>query len=463
MDNALDAIIAIDQRGIVQVFNPAAEKMFRCPAADIVGKNINILVPEPHRQQHDRYLAEYMRTGQRKIIGIGQEVTAQRLDGTTFSTELAVSEFKSGDRYLFTAIMRDLTDRKAAEAHREADAAEARVKSLLDTVMRTVTDYVTVVERVTAGDLLQRVTVEGDDILMQLGTNINVMVVSFLEIIRSAHEAIGTVMKAVRNLETDTASLSSGAMEQATSINQTTAALEEIRTMSRQTLDKASSLGTLAERASEASAQGRQSISDIVTSMNQIRDKVQHIADTILALSEQTQQISEITDIVSRLAQESKMLALNASIEAAKAGEVGVGFAVVATEVKALAEQSEQATAQVRRILREIQHATDRAVMTTEEGTKKVDQGISIVEYTSESFNDLAKTVDETALGSRQITAAVRQESTSIEQITMAMAEINKATGQTLDIAERSRQTSANLSIVAQEMESWLTFYKVSA
>lgn len=461
VNNAVDAVITIDTRGIVHAFNPSAESMFRCQAADIIGKSVNALVPEPFRSEHDRYLSDYLRTGRAKIIGIGREATAQRMDGTSFPMEIAVSEFKSADRHLFTATIKDITDRKQAEHRMAAEAGEHRVKVILDEVMQAVSDYADVIERVAMGDLLERVNVSGDDLLMSLGANLNVMLSSFLEVIRSMKGAIGSIAGAVTELEANTSAQSASAAEQAASVTETTSALEEIRAVSRQTLEKATGLGDIAERTIEASERGQHSIGDIVSGMGHIRDKVQNIADTILALSEQTQQIGEITDMVSRLAQESKMLALNASIEAAKAGEAGVGFAVVATEVKALAEQSEQATAQVRKILREIQHATDRAVMTTEEGTKEVEHGISLVEHTSEAFGHLAEAVESTALNSRQIIAAVRQENAGIDQIASAMGEINKVTGQAVSIAQRTKQAAADLARVAQLLEDKVRFYKV--
>src|SRR4029077_15008864 len=116
-------------------------------------------------------------------------------------------------------------------------------------------------------------------------------------------------------------------------------------------------LGEIAERTQEKGQLGLEAVEQSIQGMKSVRDKVQMIAQTILDLSNQTQQVGEITSVVNTLAQQSKMLALNASIEAAKAGEAGKGFAVVATEVKNLAEQSEQSTTQVQKILEDIRRA----------------------------------------------------------------------------------------------------------
>jgi PAS domain S-box-containing protein len=115
VDHVVDGIITIDVRGTVQTLNPAAERIFGYPAADVVGKNVNVLMPAPYHAEHDSYLSNYVGTGRPKIIGIGREVEGRRSDGSTFPMDLAVSEFRLGDERFFTGIVRDITERKRAE------------------------------------------------------------------------------------------------------------------------------------------------------------------------------------------------------------------------------------------------------------------------------------------------------------------------------------------------------------
>jgi PAS domain S-box-containing protein len=115
VNNVVDGIITIDQRGAVESFNPAAEKLFGYEAAEIIGRNVKVLMPEPYQGEHDEYIANYLRTGQAKIIGIGREVVGRRRDGSTFPMDLAVSEFTLGPRRFFTGIVRDITQRKRNE------------------------------------------------------------------------------------------------------------------------------------------------------------------------------------------------------------------------------------------------------------------------------------------------------------------------------------------------------------
>lgn len=130
IETAPDAIITIDQQGAILSFSPAAERMFGYDEAEVVGRNVSCLMPEPYRSQHDGYLARYLKTGEKRIIGIGREVRALRKDGEVFVAELAVGELSVESGPVFTGFIRDVTDR--IEAIREAN----RLQRALDRVAR---------------------------------------------------------------------------------------------------------------------------------------------------------------------------------------------------------------------------------------------------------------------------------------------------------------------------------------
>lgn len=117
LNAAVDAIITINERGIIIGVNPSATTMFGYTQEEMVGHNINILMPEPYQSEHDQYLAQYRKTGVKKIIGVGREVTAKRKDGSTFPIELSVGEFWDGDGLMFTGIIHDITRRRELEQH----------------------------------------------------------------------------------------------------------------------------------------------------------------------------------------------------------------------------------------------------------------------------------------------------------------------------------------------------------
>jgi PAS domain S-box-containing protein len=116
VDTVVDGVIMIDAQGIVQTFNPACEKLFGYRANEVIGRNVKMLMPVPYRNEHDRYLENFHRTGEKKIIGIGREVTGQRKDGTTFPMDLSVGEAKQEGESIFVGIIHDLTERKHTEA-----------------------------------------------------------------------------------------------------------------------------------------------------------------------------------------------------------------------------------------------------------------------------------------------------------------------------------------------------------
>ena len=133
VNHVVDGIISIDERGTVTTFNPAAERIFDYSAREVIGQNIKLLMPEPFHSQHDGYIANYLSTGQAKIIGIGREVVGRRKDGSTFPMDLAISVFRMGDERHFTGIVRDITERKRAEE--ELREAEERMRSIVDHVI----------------------------------------------------------------------------------------------------------------------------------------------------------------------------------------------------------------------------------------------------------------------------------------------------------------------------------------
>lgn len=112
LETVPDGMVVIDQHGIVQSFSAAAERIFGYAAAEVCGRNVSILMPSPHRERYDEYIQRYLRTGERRIVGIGRVVAGQRKDGSTFPMELAVGEVKHGGSHLFTGFVRDISERQ---------------------------------------------------------------------------------------------------------------------------------------------------------------------------------------------------------------------------------------------------------------------------------------------------------------------------------------------------------------
>lgn len=316
-------------------------------------------------------------------------------------------------------------------------------------------------KNIAAGDLTNRLLIHSNDDLGKLGNDLNIMTESLANVTAQINKACHEMISTLEEVRHASDIQSSGATEQASSINEITSSLEEIEKSSTQTIEKAKALGEIAERTREKGQQGLEAVEQSTVGMKTVREKVQTIAQTILELSTQTQQVGEITAVVNSLAQQSKMLALNASIEAAKAGDAGKGFAVVATEVKNLAEQSEHSTTQVQKILEDIRHATEKAVMATEEGIKGVDHGTGLVEETGEVVRNLSDVIHEATVASQQIQAAIRQEGIGIEQITAGMNEINQVTYSYVESVKQTTEALNNLSINVKNLKEYIDIYKI--
>lgn len=260
--------------------------------------------------------------------------------------------------------------------------------------------------------------------------------------------------KASSDIMGATANQSTATQEQATGVAEITTTLSELHVMSAQTLEKAQGVIGESDRSIDASRTGAKAVEDAVQGMHEIREQVETIAQKIVTLSEQTQQIGDIIMSVNEITEQSKLLALNAAIEAARAGDQGRGFAVVAAEIRSLADQSKQATARVRKILGDIQNATNSAVIATEQGTKKVEAGVSLANRAGETIDMLGKSVEASAGAARLIANASRQQTSGIQQVSDAMNGINDATKSSVGGMQQTEASLKKLTEMTVHMQA---------
>jgi methyl-accepting chemotaxis protein len=268
----------------------------------------------------------------------------------------------------------------------------------------------------------------------------------------SLTEFAGELMEVSSALRATTAEQSASAQELASAVGQVTATLSELRETSSEALRNAESVIAKAEGAFQVSANGKQSVQRAIESMRVIREQVGEIAERILQLNDQTSQIGSIISTVNEISAQSKLLALNAAIEAARAGEHGKGFGVVASEIRSLAEQSKEATGQVREILGEIQTSTNAAVVAAEEGTKKSESGMELADLSGENIRELARSMEESSSSARLIANSARQQSAGIEQVAQALVSINNATNGTASGLKQTEQATTQLVTLAERM-----------
>jgi methyl-accepting chemotaxis protein len=314
-------------------------------------------------------------------------------------------------------------------------------------------------EQIAAGDL--RASVQPQSAEDQLGNAFVRMIGNLRRQIGSLVEGTAVLGSAASEIVASTAQLASGASESAAAVSETTTTVEEIRQTARLASQKAKAVSDSAHKAAQVSHSGRKSADDVVGGMERIRMQMEAIAQSMMRLSEQSHTIGQIVATVEDLAAQSNLLAVNAAIEAAKAGEHGKGFGVVAQEVKSLAEQSRQATARVRAILDEIQKATTAAVMATEQGGKAVEAGTRQTEVAGESIGSLAGSVSEAAQAATQIAASSQQQLVGMDQVAGAMESIKQASTQNAASARQLENAARNLSDLGQRIKSLVESYAV--
>lgn len=274
-------------------------------------------------------------------------------------------------------------------------------------------------------------------------------------------EAVGVFSSSAQEIVATIAQVASGATETATAVAETTTTVEEVKQTAQLSAQKAKSVSDAAAKAAQVSESGKKSAVDSVEAMKLIRQQMESIAESTVRLSEQGQAIGEIILTVNDLAEQSNLLAVNASIEAAKAGEHGKGFAVVAQEVRNLAEQSKQATAQVRGILNDIQKATNAAVMATEQGSRVVEAGVKQLTLTGESVETLAESIVEAAHAATQISASSQQQMAGMDQVAQAMESIKAASTQNVTSTRQTETAARNIEDLGRKLKKLVSQYRV--
>ena len=278
---------------------------------------------------------------------------------------------------------------------------------------------------------------------------------------RDITEAINVLASSSNQIVTTIAELAAGTEQTAVATNETTTTAEEVKQAATVSTQKVRRVTEISQNAVQVSQSGEILVNETIGGINKIREQMEYIAETIVKLSEHNQAIGEIIASVDDLAEQSNLLSVNASIEATKAGEQGKGFLVVAQEIKSLAEQSRQATKQVRTILSEIQKATSTAVLATEKGSKSVEAVVKQSGGTGDSIRELTKSINEASQAVMQISASNQQQLIGMDQVVLAMLNIKQATAQNAAGTKQVEITVRSLQEVGQKLKDMVKHYTI--
>ena len=319
-------------------------------------------------------------------------------------------------------------------------------------------DFVT---KVGHGDLTQEVTIHGKDELAVLGQHLNEMAGRLKSMARTTRETAESVHAATAQIRASTQQQSASVAEQLAAVEQTTATLSEITESGAQINRRAQDVAHGAQTVATSSHSGMKAVDDTIQAMDAIREQAEAVAENIVMLSERTQAIGEIIVTVNDIAERCHLLALNAAIEAAAAGEHGRTFSIVAGEIKSLADQSKEATAQVRSNLSEIQHGINASVMLTEEAVKRVAAGKRQTDATQSTIRTMAENIQESVLAFQQIVAGTNQQQIGLEQVIQALQNIREASSQTAAGTRQLEGAAANLNNLGQGLVEAVRNYRV--
>jgi methyl-accepting chemotaxis protein len=263
----------------------------------------------------------------------------------------------------------------------------------------------------------------------------------------------------VADVQTSSAQLQStagqqalGAREQATTVNEISTTTTELLSSSRQIAESAQRVADLAERTAEAGLAGRSTVVSAQESMTEIRRQVDAIVNHMVDLGGKSQRIGVVLDIVSELAEQTNILAINSTIEAAGAGEYGRRFAIVADEIRKLADRVTESTKEIRDLIDGTRTAVNTTVMATETGSKAVDAGSALVEQVATSFEQIVDWVTTSIEAAREIELSTKQQTIAVEQVNLAVANVAETTRETESSSDQTLETAGHLQRLSTKL-----------
>lgn len=325
-------------------------------------------------------------------------------------------------------------------------------------------------ERLGEGQLNYRIPVRGHDEIADLAREFNLMaerlakadirsqsqVSQASEVLRLVTHGTQQLASASQELLAGATQQAAGMQEQAAAVAETVSVVDEVARTASQAAERARFVASSARRSEQEGGVGKKAVDETVAIILVAKAQVESVAGNIAALAGQTQAIGEIVALITDLADQTNLLALNAAIEAARAGEHGRGFSVVASEVKALADESKQATRRVRQILGDIQKMANTAVLSTEEGTRSMQTASRAAESAGRTIQSLGEVIAETAEAAAQIAASAAQQAAGLTQIHQAMHDIKQVSAQNLAATHQAQGSATEIADIGTKLNGLL-------
>ncbi len=316
------------------------------------------------------------------------------------------------------------------------------------------------VSGVADGDLSREAEVTAD-MTGAIADAFNYMIAQLRNIIKTVQQTTQSVSGSAAEIRSTAEHLSQGSESQARQIGDTSEAVQEMSTSIAQVSENAALSASVSQQALANAQSGAKAVQDTIEGMNRIRDQVQETAKRIKRLGESSQEIGEIVQLIEDIADRTSILALNASIQAAMAGEAGRGFAVVAEEVERLADRSTQATKQISTLIKTTQSETTEAVAAMETTTREVVEGSRLADQAGQALSEIENVSNQLAELIQSISSASKQQSRGSENLARSMMEISEVTQQTAAGTRQAAVAINQLATLADQLRDSVSQFKL--
>ena len=333
--------------------------------------------------------------------------------------------------------------------------------STLEAIITPVTESLGVLDSMAKGDLTVRIASDYKGDFQLLKTRINTVGESLRNAIYEVSEAVQATASASDQISSSTEEMASGAQEQSNQTTEVAGAVEEMAKTILETTRNASLASDAAKNAGTTAKEGGKVVAETIEGMNRIAKVVKKAADTVHALGKSSDQIGEIIQVIDDIADQTNLLALNAAIEAARAGEQGRGFAVVADEVRKLAEKTTKATKEIAVMIKQIQKDTIDAVHSMQEGTREVENGRELADKAGKSLQSIIQGSEEVVDMSTQVAAASEEQSSAAEMISQSIDSINNVTRESSKGLQQIAHAAEDLNRLTTNLQSLISQFNV--
>ena len=309
------------------------------------------------------------------------------------------------------------------------------------------------VERLAAGDLTQQIHSDKQDDIRHLFDGYNAAVENIRQMVAQVVDAVQETAESSADIYLTTEQTMNDIREQSVQTRNVAAAMEQMTVVIGETTHQASLAAHQAAQASDDARRSSSVIQGMIQNVGEVSSVVQESAHRIVALGKSSEQIGEIVSVIEEIADQTNLLALNAAIEAARAGEQGRGFAVVADEVRKLAERTQKATKEIGTMIRSIQKSTSEVVSTMNKGTKLVEESGTLAEQTSIALNEIISKTTQVSDIVSQLSSASEQQAVTSNEVAHSIDAINTTAERSSTAAANISQTSSNLSYLTQNLQ----------